>query len=497
MADTKKAIIIGAGLGGLSAAIRLAKLGVDVHVYEQNGKPGGKASTVVNEGFRFDTGPSLLTMPFVLKELFDFAGARIEDYIDLIPLEITCKYFYPDGTILNAYSDVSKLAGEIAANTKDTEEQVYRYLAYSETIYGLTADLFLFNSFSDLSSLLNTKGLKTLFNINKIDPFRTMHEANASFFNDSKTIQLFDRYATYNGSNPYEAPATLNIIQHVEYNLGSYIAKSGIYSITEGLYKLASEMGVTFHFNTGVDSILHKNKKVRGITTRNSEIIESDILISNADVNFTYTNLLHDVKSSAAKKYKTIEPSSSALVFYWGIDGKHPELEIHNILFSEDYRKEFIKLFDEKVCPDDPTIYIYISSKFNNSDAPGGKENWFVMINAPYDTGQDWDKEIIRLRKIIIEKINRALEINIEKKILYEETLTPVTIENKTSSSKGSIYGISSNNKMSAFMRQPNKSGTYQGLYFAGGSAHPGGGIPLVLLSGKIAADLITKHELE
>jgi phytoene desaturase len=494
MAKRKRIAVIGSGLGGLSASIRLAIQGFTVDVYEQGKNSGGKANQINEKGFRFDTGPSLLTMPFVIKELFENAGEKIEDYLEIIPLKNLCKYFYPDGTIINAYSDTDKFAEEISVKTKDTAQSVKKYLKYSEKIYDLTADLFLFGDFSDSKNFLNSNALKTLLQINKIDPFRTMHSANKSFFKDKKTIQLFDRYATYNGSNPFKAPATLNIIQHVEYNIGGYIVRGGIYSIANELYRLARKKGVNFFFESKISKILHNDFSVNGITINRNSILEKkdyDIVISNADVNYTYKYLLGDSSSNSAVRYDNLEPSSSALVFYWGVKGSIDNLEIHNILFSSDYKKEFEDLFTKKICPDDPTVYIYISSKYNSNDAPADHENWFVMINAPYVKNQDWKVEIEKSRKNIIHKINSALKIDIENKIVTEQVLTPEIIEESTSSFRGSLYGISSNGKRAAFVRQKNRSKEYSGLYFCGGSSHPGGGIPLVILSGKLAAEAI------
>ena len=488
----KRIAVIGGGLGGLSAAIRLAVTGFDVHLFEQNDSVGGKANSIRIDGFRFDSGPSLLTMPFVLEELINFAGEKVEDYLRLQPLEILCRYFYPDGVKLNAYSERGKLVAEISDKLGEEAGSITKYLEYSKRIYDLTAELFLFNSFSEPKTFLNKKALKTLFNLPSIDPFRTMHKANFSFFKNPQTVQLFDRYATYNGSNPYMAPATLNIIQHVEYNLGAFIPEKGIYAISETLHKIAAKVGVKIHLNAKVKSIVTNENSVTGIVVEKNEL-RFDAVITNADVNYTYKNLLAGKKSRHAKKYQSLEPSSSAVVYYWGVKGVHKELEVHNIIFSSDYKREFEDIFGEHKCSDDPTIYIYVSSKYNPGDAPDGCENWFVMMNAPYNKGQNWEKDIKGIRDIIINKIETVLKKEIRSNILCESILDPVKIESNTSSMFGSLYGISSNNKYAAFLRQRNRSKEFKGLYFCGGSAHPGGGIPLVLLSGEIAAELAAK----
>ncbi|MFC1669957.1 phytoene desaturase family protein [Spirochaetota bacterium] len=494
----KKCIVIGSGLGGLSAAIRLVLQGLEVHVYEKNDSCGGKANELKTNGFRFDTGPSLVTMPFVMESLFSDAGKKLSDYITIESLERHCRYFYTDGTTIDAHKDVHDFSREIQGKTIDSSSAVEKYLQYTSTIYDLTANLFLFNDFHEISTFVKNKDAKnTLFNIRKIDSMRTVHKANSSFFNDKKTIQLFDRYATYNGSNPYRAPATLNIIPHVEYNMGSFIIKEGIYELVRAMEKLAGELGVVIHLNRKVTSILVDKKRVKGVYIKD-DFAGADIIVSNADVTVTYNSLLKNKKSRSSRKYNRLEPSSSAVVFLWGIKGKHENLGIHNIFFSENYKLEFHELFEDNKCPGDATIYVYISSKFNEKDAPAGCENWFVMINAPYrrDDANHEDYNLRELRNAIIKKINDQAGVDLSSKILHETISTPIDIEKKTGSNRGSIYGISSNSRTAAFMRQSNRSRDYRGLYFCGGSAHPGGGIPLVMLSGKIVSDLVRKYEL-
>ncbi len=491
----KKAAIIGAGLGGISAGIMLAARGFEIDIYEKNSGPGGKASSISESGFRFDTGPSLITMPFVIEDLFKSAGENISEYLNIKPLDILCKYFFGDGTIINAFADQHMFADEIETKTSEKRENLFMFLDYCRNIYKLTSEVFLFNDLYSLKNYLNLKSVKTLFNIQKMDYSRTMDKAVRGYFTDEKVIQIFDRYATYNGSNPFEAPATLNIISDVEYNKGGYYIKGGMYELTKALYELSIRKRIIFYFNSKVSRILIENKKVNGVLVNGAEK-RYDIVISNSDAAYTYKYLLNDKNSKNAKRYSQLEPSSSAIVFYWGVKIKSDLLIVHNILFSGDYKKEFEIMFKDKNICDDPTIYIYISSKFSKDDAPEGYENWFVMVNAPYNTNQNWDEILTGLKTNILNKINSFLEIDISNLIVFEKILTPADIETETLSNKGSIYGISSNTKMAAFMRQRNKSKEYKGLYFCGGSVHPGGGVPLVILSGKIAAELIIRKEL-
>jgi phytoene desaturase len=314
-----------------------------------------------------------------------------------------------------------------------------------------------------------------------------MHNTNQSL-KHPKLIQLFNRFATYNGSNPYEAPGILNSIPHLEHGIGAFFPKGGMYAITKALYKLGQDLGVTYHFNQAVEEIMVENKAAKALKV-NGEVLHFDAIISNMDIFFAYRKLLPNEQHPTKILHQ--EKSSSALIYYWGIKEAFPQLGLHNILFSEDYKTEFDTLFKEKSIHDDPTVYIHISSKCEPNDAPENGENWFVMINVPNDEGQDWEALKATARKNILAKASRMLGKDIESLIVCEEILEPKTIQSKTQSHLGALYGTSSNDRMAAFLRHPNFSTDINNLYFCGGSVHPGGGIPLSLLSAKIVDDVM------
>ena len=482
-----KVIVIGAGIAGIASAIRQAVKGHEVAVYEANAYPGGKLSEFRSGDFRFDAGPSLFTMPQYVDELFNLAGKNPKDEFTYEKLETVCRYFYEDGTRINAWANRDKLAEEIALKTKDPASSVHQFLDYSAQIYAITHSIFLEKSLHRFRSFLNWETLKALFRFPKIDPFRSMNTANTDFFKDDKTIRFFNRYATYNGSNPYKAPATLNVIPHLEQHFGAYFPKGGMVAITQSLVKLAENLGVKFNYQARVEEIFVEDKKVKGIRL-NGEIIPADRVVSNMDIWFTYRQLLKN--EVAPKRILNQERSSSALIFYWGIKAEFPELDLHNIFFSKDYKKEFAAIWEQQSIDVDPTIYVNISAKYQTDDAPKGAENWFVMINVPANTGQNWDELIAAARKNIIDKLSRMLNRDIAQLIVTEELLDPRSIEQKTASYQGSLYGTSSNNQFAAFLRHANFSSKIKGLYFVGGSVHPGGGIPLALLSAKIVDEL-------
>ncbi len=483
----RKVGIIGSGIGGMASAIRLASMGMQVEVFEANAYPGGKLTSIQNQDFRFDAGPSLFTMPQLIEDLFKKAQKPIKSYFEYIQLDEACRYFWEDGQRFIAPTDSKKLAQSISKNFNVDATIIEKKLKDSQRKYELTSSVFLEQSLHIFKNYLNLKVLRGIMNIPRLDIFRSMHRVNKKL-KHPKLVQYFDRYATYNGSNPYEAPGILTSIPHLEHGIGTFFPKGGMHSITKGVYQLAMDLGVTFHFNHRVQRIQVKDKKAIGLKV-NDTIHSFDNIISNVDVNPTYRYLLPNEK--APEQTLKQPKSSSALIFYWGIKQPFKELGLHNILFSDNYEKEFEHIFKQQIIYEDPTIYINITSKYESSDAPNNCENWFVMINVPHNQGQDWNQLIEQARLNIIKKINRILKVDLESLIVTENRLDPRSIETKTASHLGALYGSSSNNRIAAFLRHPNFSSTIKSLYFCGGSVHPGGGIPLCLYSAKIVSELI------
>jgi len=485
-----KAAVIGAGIGGIATAIRLQHAGFQVEVFEASEKAGGKLNQFQRDDFRFDMGPSLFTLPNLVEELYALKGLKPYDFFAYNKLDILCKYFYEDGTNLIAFANPDIFADETGKKTIDTKSKIIKFLKHCSDIYNITAETFLFNSLHDFRNYISWHTLKAIPKLYKINTLKKMHEFNKSYFSDRRLVQLFNRYATYNGSNPFRCPATLNVIAHLENNIGAYFPSKGMYSIAESLYQLSVDSGVIYHFNSKVNEIIINNRKATGILV-NNEQKDFDVMVSDVDVMSLYNHLLPSIV--IPKRIKTAEMSTSALTFYWGINNEFPELKLHNILFTQGQKEEFECLFQQKTIYFDPTIYIFISSKEVKSDAPAGNENWYVMVNAPENIGQKWGSMIQETRKNIIRKINRILKTDIQKHILFEEILDPDKIEKTTSSYHGSLYGPASNSIASAFYRHPNFTKQIKNLYFSGGSVHPGGGIPLCLASAKIIDKKIRK----
>jgi phytoene desaturase len=483
----EKAIVIGAGIGGLATACRLANLGFEVEVCEQSGQPGGKAAELLMKDFRFDMGPSLFTMPELLDQLFIDCGKNPADYYHYDKLDIITRYFYPDHTVVDAYADPEELAKEFHTKLGEPEENVRLFLKRAKEQYELTADMFLFGSMHKWKNYFSTSAFKTLLNLPKLETWRSMAKSNEARFRDSRTRQLFNRYATYNGSDPYRAPATLNLIAHLEHNIGAFFLDGGMHKLSQSLARLAKDLGVSINYHSGVDEIILKSDRVKGVRI-GQEKRAADLVVSNMDVVPTYRKLLPHL--NPPKKILNQERSTSAMIFFWGMDTEADGLEVHNIFFSDDYPGEF-KALSLGGIGDDLTVYLYVSSLANKTDAPAGKQNWFVMINVPADQGQDWDEIKSKARATIIRKLNKHLGFDVEKHIEAEDYLDPTRIESRTSSFQGALYGASSNNQFAAFLRHPNFHPKISNLYFCGGSVHPGGGIPLCLASAKIIETLI------
>ncbi|WP_045689217.1 1-hydroxycarotenoid 3,4-desaturase CrtD [Hymenobacter sp. AT01-02] len=482
--------IIGAGIGGIATAVRLALAGHRVTVFEAQESFGGKMHQLeLPGGYRFDGGPSLFTLPHLVDELFQLAGRNPQDYFRYQRLDPITQYFFPDGTHLTAWADEERFAAEVEQKLNVPAPAVREFLGRSRRAYEATADTFLQKSLHKAKTYLSPDVLKALSALPTLGLTSTMHQRHQEAFpREPRLVQLFDRFATYNGSDPYQAPATLSLIPHLEHGLGAFYPEGGIYAIAESLVKLASELGVQFRYQEPVVEILTAGPRVTGVRTT-QDVYDMSLVVSNMDVVPTYRRLL---PGRPAPERTLRQPrSSSALIFYWGIGRRFSELGVHNIFFSDDYKREFDAIFQQKTIADDPTVYINITSGHSPADAPPGHENWFVMVNVPHDQGQDWSALVQRTRQAVLSRLSYALGTNIEPLIRAEHVWDPPGIELRTSSFGGALYGSSSNNTLAAFLRHPNFSRQIDGLYFCGGSVHPGGGIPLCLLSARIVSDLI------
>jgi phytoene desaturase len=475
-------IIIGAGIGGLSAAIRLAAAGREVIIFEQDAEPGGKMSRLQAEGFTWDRGPSVITMRHVFEELFNYADRQLEDYLSLEAVDPLTRYFYPDGSVLDATRDLPSMLAQIQEIEPGDVEGYLNFLGYAARLHRITGPVFIYDQPPTWRSFLRVPFQDWL----RFDGLRSMDTAIQSYLKDPKLRQFFSRFATYVGASPYLAPATLNVIAHVELNQGVWYPRGGVYEIAQAFSRLATEVGVQIHYQSQVVRIVVKNGQVQGVELSTGEQMPARQVISNLDVTSTHRTLLEQVPDM-----RKVDVSGSGFILLLGVARQHPELAHHNIFFSGNYEREFQQIFDKGVPADDPTIYVAITAKTDSQHAPQGCENWFVLVNAPpLGSNYDWSSQADAYRQLLLNRLS-VRGYDLAPALRYQAMITPEDLQRETGGWLGALYGASSNNRWAAFRRPHNRHKRLRGLYFVGGSTHPGGGVPMVALSGKVAAEMI------
>ncbi len=485
----KDIIIVGGGIGGLSAAIHLAAAGRHVTLLEQNASVGGKMGEIREAGFRWDIGPSVITMRHVFEDLFTAAGRQMEDYLALLPVDPLTRSFYGDGTILDVTRDLPRMVEQIERLDERDIEGYLSFLAYTARLHRITGPTFIYNQPPSLRSVTQVSPLDAL----RIDGLRTMNQAIQHFVHSPHLRQLLGRFATYVGASPYRAPATLNVIAHVELNGGVWYPRGGVIEIARALSRLASELGVDIRTGCRVRSIDVQAGKVSAVTMEDGSTLPAQAVIANVDVATAYQQLLPSTAATRrrASRLMELEASCSGFVLLLGVEGTHPELAHHNIFFSSNYPREFDNIFRQGIPPDAPTVYLTITSKEDPDHAPVGCENWFVLTNAPpLGPNWDWSSNASAYRDRVLEQL-ATFGFDIRAQIRAEQVITPLDLERVTGARRGALYGTSSNSRFAAFRRPHNRAADIQGLYFAGGTAHPGGGVPMVVLSGRTAARLL------
>ena len=424
-------------------------------------------------------------MRHVFEELFASAGRRLEDYLTLEPVDPLTRYFYPNGTVLDAKENPQEMAAQIRQIAPQDVAGYEKYLRYAEQIHRITGPVFIYDRPPTWRSFLRVP-VPDWF---KIDGLRTMQKAIERHVQSPELRQLLGRFATYVGGSPYLAPATLNVIAHVELSGGVWYPRGGIYAIAQAMARLAEELGVTIHTNCGVREIGVANGRFSHLILENGETVKGTAVVSNLDVTTTQKHLLKN--SQFTIRNSQFDSSCSGFILLLGINKQFPELAHHNILFSPDYPAEFEAIFEHGQPPADPTIYIAITSKTDPQHAPDGGENWFVLVNAPpLDERYDWHTNQQAYRDLILQKI-AAFGFDVREHIVAEQILTPHDLAEGSGAWRGALYGTSPNSPWAAFKRPHNRSKQIQGLYYVGGTTHPGGGVPMVTLSGKVAAELV------
>ena len=494
-----KISVVGAGIGGMSAAARLAKQGHQVTVFENSDQSGGKCRTEWFGDYAFDTGPSLLTLPAVFRDLFLKTGKRIEHVLDISPVDPAFNYNFADGSKVTfpnlsnpkTYLEIEKSFGISASHSWR------QIIERSEKMWEASRDSFIESELTSIWPLLLRKNL--INQINQISPFTSLRSLSEKLNLDPHLKMIIDRYATYTGSDPRSAPAVLLTIAFVESTFGAWHIKGGIGQLSVALEQRCRDLGVDFQFKSLVTKILVERNKVEGVVLSDGKIIKSDLVVSNSDAEYTFNSLIGNEVSSARgerRKLKSATKSLAGFSLLLGLDNKKSkpvDVKHHNVYFPENYDLEFDQIFTQKVPVTDPTIYL-CAPKDSSMVKGADKEAWFVLVNAPRhepESGWDWKDGGQEYAQKIISKMD-DLGLNVTNRLDFMEYRTPADLENYAMAPGGSIYGTSSNSPVSAFLRARNRS-KVKGLFCVGGSAHPGGGLPLVGISAEIVAKAIGK----
>lgn len=469
-------VVVGAGVGGLCAAIRLAAAGRSVTVLERNDVAGGKLAVRRRDGFSFDTGPSLVTLPHLFDEVLALAGTSLAAEVDLVRLDPQFRYHWPDGATVDVHDDPERTVDAFEALSPGSGLAYRAFLADAERIWRVAERTFLAGPMGDVREMAQRMHSPT--DLLAIDPLRTLARAAAARFADERLRQWAGRYATYSGSSPYRAPATLACIAHVEAAHGCWYPVDGLGALRDALVCAAARVGV--ELRTGVDVA----RIERGaVVTADGEKVWGTRIVANVDAVHLYRDLVGDRRQ--LRRVRRAQPSGSGFVVLAGVRGTTPGLAHHNVWFSPSYAAEYDAL-DHGRPAHDPTIYACVSSVTDATQAPAGDENWFLLVNVPPAPVASPDG----YAALVLDRLAERGGPDLRDRLAFTEVITPSDLQARYRAEGGAIYGTSSDGRRAAFVRPANRS-PVPGLYLVGGSSHPGGGLPLVATSGRIVAEMI------
>lgn len=489
-----KVNVIGGGLAGLAAAVRLAGAGHQVALFEKNSHLGGKMNVWQSQGYTFDMGPTIITMPAVMERLFASVGRRMEDYLQMISLDPQWRTFFGDGSRLDLYSSLEGMAEELRRFAPEEMGNYLQFLTYAHRMYDISEKWFFWKPWGSLKEAMTAGsfGPQSLTLAASIDPMTSMHQAVRSHFRDPRLMQLFEHFVQYVGSSPFLAPAILCLIPWVQLGLGCWYPMGGTGAIARALAKIADELGVEVHTGSPVERIEMKAGRAAGIVS-NGRLYEADVTVANSDIVRTFRDLLPQSESEPflRKNESRLEPACSGVVLYLGCRKRFPNLLHHDFLFSSNSDAEFRDIYEKRIPHDDPTIYLAIPSRTDPGVAPSGCEAVYALVHTPSLSPEyDWETGAQRYRDIIVDKMERCGMTGLKESIETERMITPLDLERLYWVNKGAIYGVVTRRGLTSAFKTGNRS-KIPGLYFAGGSVNPGAGVPMVLMSGQVAAECV------
>lgn len=487
------AVVVGGGVGGLAVAIRLAAAGHRVRLFERSDRVGGKLGSHAAAGFRWETGPSLLTLPEVFDELLALAGTSLAAACRPVRLERTCRYHFADGSSLTTWDDPAATRAAVEALSPGSGPAWDRWGRRAERVWTTAERTFFAGPMEDPRALL--RRMRSPADLLAIDPLPTLHQRAARTFADPRLVQWACRYATYAGSDPWRVPATLGCIPHVEQAFGCWALLGGLATLADALAAAAVSLGVSIATGTEVAAIVTGGSagRVSGVRLASGEVVPADVVVANVDAAHLYADLLPDRRGQ--RRARAAGRSTSGFVLLLGAAGRTEGLDHHTVLFSSDYRQEFADLAAGRP-PADPTVYVCAADRTDPSAAPPGHESLFVLVNVPSvdDPETEWSRDRADAYADRVLAVLERRQLDLRRRLVHREVITPADLAARHRAPGGAIYGTSSNGRRAAFTR-PSNRGPRPGLYLVGGSSHPGGGLPLVALSAKIVAAMIEGDE--
>ncbi len=484
--EMASAVVIGAGIGGISAAAQLARCGYQVTVTEKNEQPGGRCGCLLKAGHRFDTGATLFLMPKLYAQAFNDLGERMEDHLDLRRVDPSYLIHFKDGTALSLTSDQNSMQEQLEAIEPGSFDGFLRYLNEGHRHYGLSLTHLVRHNFRSLAEYLR---LLLLFRLKAL----IKHYRNiGDYFRDPRLKAAFTFQDMYVGLSPYEAPAVYSLLQYTEFADGVWLPIGGMYRVIEVLTGIAEKWGVQFMYNTPVKRINVDGRKATGVTLADGQQIQADVVVANADLPYVYRHLLPD--DGTADRLERKRYGCSALIFYWGVDKQYPQLGPHNLFLAGDYRQSFDPIFKGLTVPEDPNFYVHAPVRVDPSAAPEGRDTLIVAIPVGHindASPKDWNPIQDRIRRVVLQRLGEIGLVDLDEHIKFEAISTPSDWQCRYNLTKGSTHGLSHNLTQMGYLRPRNRHRRFRNLYFVGASTHPGTGLPIVLVSARLAAERI------
>lgn len=487
------AIVIGAGIGGIATAARLAKNGYEVTVLEKESTPGGRCNQILRDGHRFDIGPTLFLMPEVWEETFAALGEKMSDHLELKRIDPTYKVHFDDGLQLALTSNIGEMQTQLENVEKTAFTGFLNYIAEGNKHYKMSLEKFVGRNFYNIFEYFSPGNLPLLFQLKALQK----HYANTGrFFKDERLKAAFTFQNMYLGLSPYDAPATYSLLQYTELAEGVWYPVGGMYAGIQALVKIAETLGVKFIYNAPVKKLQVEGGRVKSVELQDGRELAADLFVGNADLPYIYKELLPE--NEEAKKLENKLYTCSTIMFYWGVDKAYPQIAHHNVFLGGNYKASFDQIFRDHTLPEVPSFYVHAPARTDNAAAPEGQDTLYVLVPVGHldpRSGQDWEALVNRARETVLARLARELGAeDLREHIKFEIVYQPRTWQERFNLEKGAAFGLSHNFWQVGYLRPQNRHKDYKNLYFTGASTHPGTGLPIVLLSARLTTERILKE---